>query len=250
MLNKFKEYQLDLCEVENSSIQKISSKRFWYKHIKKNALKNDGDILEFGVYRGRSLLTAALLLKQLGSKKKLYGFDSFKGFPSKTKFDDLKNFKNKKYFNKKFQNDYKKFIQLKKILNNKKKFTPFNIASSGDFSHSSKQHILEKVKYLKLDNIVLIEGDFAKTVPNFFKSNKIKISSCNIDSDLYASYKITLPYIYNYLSKNGYIFLDEYYSLKYPGAKIATDKFCKQQKIKPKKHIVRPGEFERWYLTK
>ena len=89
-------------------------------------------------------------------------------------------------------------------------------------------------------------------MPNIFDRplRKIKISSCNIDCDLYDGYKIILPYVYKFLSRNGYIFLDEYYSLKFPGAKIATDDFCKKFKIKPKKHLTRLGEFERYYLTK
>ena len=123
-------------------------------------------------------------------------------------------------------------------------------STSGDFSNQSYDYLKKKIEYFKLDNIRLIKGNFEKTVPNFFNSNKIKISSCNIDCDLYEGYKIILPYIYNNLSKGGYIFLDEYYSLKFPGAKIATDNFCKNFKIKPKRNLVRKGEFERWYITK
>jgi len=45
--------------------------------------------------------------------------------------------------------------------------------------------------------------------------------------------------------------LDEYYSLKFPGAKIACDQFFKQKKISAKSHVdIRPGEFERFYITK
>ena len=77
-----------------------------------------------------------------------------------------------------------------------------------------------------------------------------KISSCNIDCDLFSGYNIILPYVYPKLSKGGYIHLDEYYSLKFPGAKIAVDDFCKKNKIKPKKNLTRKGEFLRYYLTK
>ena len=110
----YKEYELDLLGVEGPHKQTISSYRFWYEHIRQNALKNDGDIFEFGVYRGKSLITAALILKELNSKKKLYGFDTFEGFPSFSKFDDLNQFKKNKYFNKKLQNEFKNFLKLKK----------------------------------------------------------------------------------------------------------------------------------------
>lgn len=248
MLN-FKEYELDLLEVEGPHKQMISPYRFWYDHIKKNALNNDGDIFEFGVYRGRSLITVAMILKELKSKKKIYGFDTFTGFPSHSKYDDLNQFK-KKIFNKKIQKDFQRFIEIKKKINKKKKFTFNNISTSGNFDQSSFKHLKEKINYFNLDNVEIIQGDFKHTVPNFFRNNLVKISSCNIDCDLYDGYKITLPYVYKNLSKRGYIYLDEYYSLKFPGAKIATDAFCKKIKILPKKHKVRKGEFDRYYLTK
>jgi hypothetical protein len=249
----YKEFELNLLGFEEVHKRSISQYRFWYEHIKKNAFKNDGDIFEFGVYRGKSAITAALILKELNSKKKIYCFDTFKGFPFKSNFDDLKNFKNKKYFNKKLQKDHKNFLRLKKTLNRNKKFNVYNVSTSGDFSKTSYEYVKEKIDYFKLDNIILIKGNFRETVPIFFDSappRKIKISSCNIDCDLYDGYKIILPYVYKFLSRNGYIFLDEYYSLKFPGAKIATDDFCEKNKINIKKCKVRNGEFERYYLTK
>jgi len=246
----YKEYELDLLGVEGPHKQTISSYRFWYEHIRQNALKNDGDIFEFGVYRGKSLITAALILKELNSKKKLYGFDTFEGFPSFSKFDDLNQFKKNKYFNKKLQNEFKNFIKLKKTLTKNKKFNSYNISTSGDFSKSSYEYVMEKIDYFKLNNVKLIKGEFKNSVPEFFDKNNIKISSCNIDCDLYDGYQLLLPTVFQNLSKKGYIFLDEYYSLKFPGSKIATDDFCKKFKIKPKKHNTRVGEFERYYLTK
>ena len=247
---KLKEYELDLFEVEGPHKQIISQYRFWYNHIRKNALKNDGDIFEFGVFRGKSLITAALILKELDSKKKIYGFDTFSGLPSASKFDDLKNFKNKNYFCKKHQNEHKNFLQIKKIITGKNVFNSNTISVSGDFSNSSYEHVMKKIDHFKLDNIKLIKGDFAKIIPTFFNSDKIKISSVNIDSDLYDGYNVILPYIYRRLSKKGIIFLDEYYSLKFPGPKIAVDNFCKKLKIKPKKFKTRSNEFERYYLIK
>ena len=76
----YKEYELDLLGVEGPHKQTISSYRFWYEHIKKNAFKNDGDIFEFGVYRGNSLITAALILKELNSKKKYMVLILLRGF--------------------------------------------------------------------------------------------------------------------------------------------------------------------------
>jgi len=50
--------------------------------------------LEAGVFRGKSILATALLLKEIGSPKKVYGFDSFSGFPPVIHdLDSLQEFK-------------------------------------------------------------------------------------------------------------------------------------------------------------
>ena len=55
---------------------------------------------------------------------------------------------------------------------------------------------------------------------------------CLIDCDLYESYKYTLPKAWENTITGGMIYLDEYYSLKFPGAKIAVDEFIKDKSIK------------------
>lgn len=236
--------------VEGQHQKIISPYRFWYKHIEKNASKNDGDLFEFGVYRGRSLITAALILKELNPKKKIFGFDTFSGLPKSSKFDDLIQFQKKKYFSKKHAKEISNNTMLKKTLTKIKRFNPHNISVSGDFNKTSYEYVMEKIDYFKLKNVKLIKGEFKKTVPEFFNKNNIKISSCNIDSDFYDSYKLLLPYVFKNLSKKGFIFLDEYYSLKFPGPKIATDDFCKKYKIKVNKLPTRVGEFERYCIIK
>lgn len=246
----YKEYLLSLLDVDEFDIDSKSPFRFWYDHIRKFANKKDGDIFEFGVYRGKSLIAAALILKKLNSKKKIFAFDTFEGFPSYSKYDNLRNFKNKKYFKKKFLAEHNKYLRLKKFTTDFKSFNTKNISTSGNFSETSLKTVENKINYFNLKNIEIIKGDFLKTIPGFFNSYNKEISSCNIDCDLYAGYKIILPHVYPRIGKHGFIHLDEYYSLKFPGPKIAVDDFCRKNKIKPKKNIVRPREFERWYLDK
>ena len=71
-----------------------------------------------------------------------------------------------------------------------------------------------------------------------------------IDVDLYEPYKIALPLIWQKLSKGGYIHLDEYFSLKFPGPKIACDEFAKLRNIEVKFNKVRKTEFNRCYIRK
>lgn len=246
------EYLFNLAGVENFHEKTHSRLRFWFNHIRKNAHRKDGNIFEFGVYQGASLIAAALILKELGSKKKIYGFDTFSGFPNYSKYDDLNNFKKYEniFFSSKFIKKFEKFKKDKKFLSKKKKLNINSIASSGNFKNSSLNLIKRKIKFFKLNNIKIIKGPFSKTLEKFFKTYKGKISSVNMDCDLYKSYEICLPFAYKNLSKKGFINLDEYYSFKYPGAKIACDKFFKSMKIKPKKNKARYGEFERWFITK
>ena len=188
----------------------------------------------------------------MNSNKKVYGFDSFDGFPFFSKYDDLDSFytyKNK-YFSEDFIKEYEQFLETKRIETRNSNFDPISIATSGLFNQTSKELIQQKIDYFELDNIILVEGDFKETVPNFFENNKVKIFSANIDCDLYDGYKTTLPFVYKYLSVSGFVHLDEYYSFKYPGAKIACDEFFNANKITPIKNKARTGEFERWYFTK
>ena len=71
-----------------------------------------------------------------------------------------------------------------------------------------------------------------------------------IDCDLYESHKISLPFVWDRLNTGAYTFLDEYYSLKFPGSRIAINNFFKEKKEKPKMHNLSNGEFERWYTIK
>lgn len=52
-----------------------------FTFFKENHDKMPGDIIEAGVFRGSSLIVIGMYLKQIGSNKKIYGFDSFSGFP-------------------------------------------------------------------------------------------------------------------------------------------------------------------------
>ena len=245
-----KEYILNKLGVDHYHIDTVSSKRFLYKNIRSNILL-DGDIFEFGVYRGATLLALGLLLKELGSDKKIYGFDSFSGFPSYSRQDGFEMFRNNPdVFDDKFICEFDSFLEFQNQFNNSEKLNEITLAESLDFSNNDLNYLKKKISYLKLDNIIIVEGDFKYTIPNFFNSFKGNILACNIDCDLYEGYKIILPYVYERLVKKGYIHLDEYYSFKYPGAKIAVDNLVKNSDIILSKQKNRNFEFPRFYITK
>lgn len=245
------DWQFNILGIYN--FNKPGSLTKYFNFIKKNHKKIEGDLLEAGVFKGSSLISTAIFLKKIKSQKKIYAFDSWAGFPKKYEEhpkDNKINWK-KLYKMKKISKEHFKKIQINykylKFLKSKK-LNSFNVSTSNNFSGCSIEDLRKKIKFLELDNITLIKGNFDKTMRS---SNKInKIFSAIIDVDLYSSYKITLPYIWNLLNKNGMIFLDEYYSLKFPGARIACNEFMKEKNIKPYCLSKKKGDFERWCILK
>jgi hypothetical protein len=126
-----------------------------------------------------------------------------------------------------------------------------NISSSEEFSNTSLSAIQRKAEYLGLDNIVYVAGDFAHTMsPDYAESSGLRFSCCLLDCDLYMSYVNALAYLWPRLAARGFIFLDEYFSLKFPGARIACDEFFEDKPQKPRRLASDDDFFERWGVEK
>ena len=197
-------------------------------------------------------MATAMLLKELDSPKKVYGFDSFSGFPPIYHINDgLDRFKELFEDGKITSEHFSAHNKLKKYrsLIHKSNIDVKNISSSSDFSDTSEKHIIEKADLLGLDNIIIVKGDFNKTMREG-NYPEIKLMAALMDCDLYSSYKSALPYIWKRINMGGYIYLDEYYSLKFAGARIATDEFFKGKRNEPRMHEYIDGDFERWYVLK
>jgi hypothetical protein len=224
----------------------------YYAWIKKNHDNVEGDILEAGVFNGKSLLATAMLLKELESDKKVYGFDSFSGFPpiyhdndNLSMFDVLYE---KGLISKDHHEAHNKLKYYRSMLKNEN-VTVKSISSSNDFSGASLEGIKKKIDFLGLDNVILVKGDFSETmVPVAYP--ELKLMAGLLDCDLYLSYQIALPFIWQRLTSGGYVWLDEYYSLKFPGARIACDAFFSNLAEKPQKYPQQEREFERWFAIK
>ena len=77
---------------------------------------------------------------------------------------------------------------------------------------------------------------------------KKKFDLVFLDCDLYLSYKLCLDF---FMNKTGIFILDEYYSLKYPGARIACDEFVRSNPEWEFFHQIESDPyFERWGLKK
>ena len=90
-----------------------------------------------------------------------------------------------------------------------------------------------------------MKGKFKDKLINFNK----KINILHIDCDLYDSYLECLNNLYKNLVGGGVVIFDEYYSHKYPGARLAVNEFFLDKKGFFEKYIT-PDGFERWCFVK
>ncbi len=254
MKYKLTKWETNVIGIDNINTSHLNN---YYKFILKNHKKIRGDIVEAGVFKGKSLLATALMMKANKIDKKIFAFDTWSGFPKKYRTDSedkiynwTKLFK-KRIITKKHYNSINKNLYTISYLKgiNKKKINSYNLSTSGDFSQVKLSDLKKKAKFLKLDNIIFVKGSFENTMKKKIK-NLDNIMCALVDVDLYRSYKVTLDFLWPKMSNKGMIYLDEYYSLKFPGARIACNEFCKINGVKPKLLSRDQDGFERYAIFK
>lgn len=152
----------------------------------------EGDIVECGVGRGRSLFYFGFITNLLKSKKLVYGFDSFEGFPEPSKEDKSKRNPQKGDWN----------------------FTDINLVKN--------RFIFADMINFYNDQVKLIKGFFSATLEENLPQ---KISFLHIDGDLYQSTLDVLNHAYPKLTKGAYVVLDDYDDPKWPGVKKAVSEY-------------------------
>lgn len=164
------------------------SRILFFNEIYKLIIGKPGSIIEFGVQFGSTL---SLLTKLRGIyepynySRKIFGFDTFKGFPKKFNKSEKKVGWKKGDYTTGIVN-YEKFLE--KVLLNEEKNAPL--------SHIKK--------------FELIKGDATKTFPKFLKKNPQLIPALVIfDMDLYYPTKSILKRILPRLFKGSVIVFDE-----------------------------------------
>ena len=252
-LKTLKSWEINYLELFN--LNRGSQLYFYFKFLRsKTFTKIDGDVVESGVFRGKSLITTALTLNSLNrnNNKKIWGYDTFSGFPKLSNLDKKENFLKlykDKIISKSHYEDVLKLQKYHKAFKSKN-VNAKNISTSNNFDNTSYDLIVKKIKFFKLSKIInLVKGDFKfsmKTEKNLPK----KISAGLIDCDLSDGYKSSLKYFWPRLSLNGRLFLDEYYSLKFPGPRYIVNEFLLKNKDS---RLIKEGvssSFERWSLKK
>ena len=182
-----------------------------------NSIVLEGDIIEFGVWRGHMTKRMAAVTKDTGSKKRLYACDSFEGFG-----DEVITSKDTSLF--------RPAVRLKK------KFTVAN---------DVPDKLDEFFKYYDLDGLC-IKGFFNQSLSTI--DNTTKYCFAHVDCDAYTSHLDCLNYVYQRMSKGGCIVFDDYDKKPWPGATKAVDEFLfdKSEKIKFSDQKENPA----WYIIK
>ncbi len=161
-----------------------------------------GHIAEFGVYKGGSLVAWAKNLKlmklhgKISQDKKVYGFDSFSGFPAP----------------------------------NKEEQRASPAVFEGGRSDTSREEVLNYCKKLGVeDTVELVRGYY----PQSFKGREdLAFSQVLIDCDLAQSHIHVLEYVYPRMTKGGMIFFAVYQEPSLPEATKVIDKFFANKKEK------------------
>jgi hypothetical protein len=153
-----------------------------------------GSIVECGVFRGFSVMAWAKLstiLEPENLTRRIYGFDSFDGFPSVSEQDR----------------------------------TGVGVAEQGDFQASSYDELLELIRAYDQDRFLghipkvqLIRGDATKTIPEFLQQNShTLVSLLFLDFDLYEPTKVALEQLVPRMPKGSVLAFDDLDNPIWPG---------------------------------
>ena len=177
----------------------------------------EGDIIEFGVWRGHMTKRMAAVVKNADVKKRLYACDSFEGFGDEVITSQ----------------DTSLFRSVNRL---KKKFNAAN---------DVPDKLDDFFKYFDLDGMC-IKGFFSQSLSTI--DNSAKYCFAHVDCDAYTSHFDCLNYVYHRMSKDGCIVFDDYDKKRWPGATKAVDEFLldKPEKIKFSEKKENPA----WYIIK
>lgn len=169
-----------------------------------------GSVVECGVFRGFGTMTWAKLsaiLEPVNLTRRIYGFDSFAGFPAVSD-KDLNSFSSHVKVGDLFADSQEEILRLAEI-NDSTRF----------LGH------VPKVK--------LIKGDATQTIPKFIEEHPhLLVSLLFLDFDLYEPTKVALEHFLPRMPKGAIIAFDELDNPLWPGETVAMLEATMQRKLR------------------
>ena len=180
--------------------------------LEKNLIK--GIFVECGYGYGRSFAVLSHFASRANIK--IYGFDSFIGFPYVSNLDHSSRKARKHEWS------VRTLVEANKAI--------INLG------------LFEEITQYELKQII-----FNKNTINPIPSEKIAL--LHIDLDLYTGYKCSLELFWEQIVTGGIILFDEYDDLDFPGARKAIEEFCASKnlpinqikKIGGKHYLIKPS---------
>jgi hypothetical protein len=160
----------------------------------KLALPVKGSVVECGVFRGFGLMTWAHLsavLEPANLTRRIYGFDSFQGFPAVSSRDD----------------------------NTHKPPAPGELKAESFEELSRLIEIYDRDRFLgHVDKVSLVKGDVVETVPRFVTEHPhLVVSLLFLDLDLYEPTKVAIEHLVPRMPKGAVIAFDQLDNPIWPG---------------------------------
>jgi O-methyltransferase len=164
-----------------------------------------GDIVECGVWKGGSMMAAALRLQQLGDQhRKIYLYDTFEGMTAPTDVDK----------------------------DNRGRSAAARMQAEGTGGFWFRQPLEEVRRNLAstgfdAQRLVFVKGPVEQTIPHQIPD---QIAILRLDTDWYESTKHELEHLYPRLSVGGSLILDDYGYWR--GSRKAVDEYIEQHHLK------------------
>jgi hypothetical protein len=130
----------------------------------------EGDVVEYGSYRGGNAVFMAHVAKELHPGMKIYALDTYEGMPDTDGAVDAHK--------------------------------------AGDFGDANYQEIVDFVKSTGLDNLVLVKGLFEDTNADLMKKVK-KVRMAHIDCDIKPAVEFCYENVKGNMVKGGYYVFDD-----------------------------------------
>ena len=179
--------------------------------IFKKVMPVKGSIVECGVFQGFGISTWAKLsaiLEPTNFMRKIYGFDSFEGFPAVGEKDRGAGESQKVQSGQLFADSQEEIEELMSV-------------------HDSTRFIGH------IPKVELIKGDATKSIPQFIEKNPhVLVSLLYLDFDLYEPTKVAIEYFLPRMPRGAVIAFDELDNSLWPGETLAMLEFNAKSKLR------------------